>query len=264
VKQAIPTRTPVEVTLAVWKALFMREAVKRLSAGRAAWLWLLIQPLVHVTWIMLLYSTIRKRSVPGADAALFIGVGVLAFLMFRKPVNSSLGAIKANAALFSYRQVHPVDTVLVRCMLEGILQAVCSFILLTMAAGFGLDVFPHNLLAVLLSFSLLWLLGVGLGLTLSVGGHLIPEIDRIMGIIFMPLYLLSGVMYPLSMIPPGLREILMLNPIVHGIEYMRSAFFPGYTLVAGVDITYLTAWVITLLFLGLALHVRFERRLAFK
>jgi len=34
----------LRVTFSVWKAMFLREAVARLSAGRAAWLWLLLEP----------------------------------------------------------------------------------------------------------------------------------------------------------------------------------------------------------------------------
>jgi capsular polysaccharide transport system permease protein len=260
--QAIPHRTSLEVTLSVWKALFLREAVTRLSAGRAAWAWLLLQPLVHVGLIMLFYSTIRKKTIPGADAGIFIAIGVLGFFMFRKAADRSSGAISANKALFAYRQVHPVDAVLVRCMLEGALQAFVACILLVVAVAVGLDALPHNPLAALFAFFLLWLLGTGLGLILSAGGAMIPEIDRIAKIISMPMYLMSGVLYSIHILPPMLRDILLINPIVHGLEYMRAAFFKGYYLLPSIDIFYLAEWALLTLFLGLALHVRFARRLA--
>jgi capsular polysaccharide transport system permease protein len=37
-------RSPASITWAVWKALFLREAVARLFAGRAAWAWILVEP----------------------------------------------------------------------------------------------------------------------------------------------------------------------------------------------------------------------------
>jgi hypothetical protein len=37
-------RSPASITWAVWKALFLREAVARLFAGRAAWRWILVEP----------------------------------------------------------------------------------------------------------------------------------------------------------------------------------------------------------------------------
>jgi hypothetical protein len=39
-----PVRSPASITWAVWKALFLREAVARLFAGRAAWAWILVEP----------------------------------------------------------------------------------------------------------------------------------------------------------------------------------------------------------------------------
>jgi capsular polysaccharide transport system permease protein len=250
------------VTLSVWKALFLREAITRLSTGRVAWLWLILKPLLHVSFLMFLFVVIRKRVVPGADTGVFFAIGILSYFTFANAAIRSMGAIEANAALFSYRQVFPVDTVLVRCMLEGLIQVFVAFIVIIGAEFIGLDALPHNPLAALLAVSLLWLLGTGLGLILSAGSALIPEIAKIVGSMFFPLYFMSGAMYPLYMVPPILRDIMLLNPIMHGIEYVRSAFFSGYYLQPSVDISYLAGWAIVMLFLGLALHVRFARRLA--
>ena len=46
-------RTPPAVTLAGWKALFLREAVNRLARERGAWFWLLVEPVIHVASLLL-------------------------------------------------------------------------------------------------------------------------------------------------------------------------------------------------------------------
>jgi capsular polysaccharide transport system permease protein len=145
-----------------------------------------------------------------------------------------------------------------------LVRASVGCILMVIISAAGMDAFPYRPLEVLLAGGLLWLMGTGLGLILSVLAVLVPEVSRVLSMISLPLYLLSGVLYPLAMVPPYLHSILLLNPIVHGLEYMRSAFFPAYYLSPLVDITYLGSWAVSLLFLGLALHVRFARRLAFK
>ncbi|MBK8386803.1 MAG: hypothetical protein IPL11_14710 [Candidatus Accumulibacter sp.] len=61
------------------------------------------------------------------------------------------------------------------------------------------------------------------------------------------------------MLPPALREGMLFNPIVHGLEALRAAFLPHYHLVDKVDLSYLAAFAFA--FLGLALHVRFAHRL---
>lgn len=254
-------RSALAVTLSAWKALFLREALTRLSAGRAAWLWLLLEPVAHLTILMVLFSTIRSRVMPGVEFALFLAIGVLGFDFFRSAALRSMAAISANAALFTYRQVKPVDAVLVRAFLEGVIKFFVGVVLLAGMALFGFDILPHDPLRVLVAFALLWGFGTGLGLMLSVGDTLIPEIGKVAKLVFTPLYFLSGVMYSPAMIPSALRQWLLLNPILHGVETLRGAFFFGYRLAAGVDLGYLAAFALGSLFLGLALHVRFATRI---
>lgn len=47
-------RSPASITWAVWKALFLREAVARLFAGRAAWMWILVEPVMHMGYLYVL------------------------------------------------------------------------------------------------------------------------------------------------------------------------------------------------------------------
>jgi capsular polysaccharide transport system permease protein len=170
-------------------------------------------------------------------------------------------AIDANAALFAYRQVFAVDTVLVRAALEALLLLISALVLLLGLGLLDYKVLPQDFLLVMVSFVGLWLAGLGLGLVLSVASELIPEVGKVAGMIFRPLYFLSGVMYPVSAIPPAYRDWFLLNPLVHGIECLRVGFFPQYHASAGVSLTYLLGFAMVTICLGLALHVRFATRL---
>ncbi|MFP4081078.1 MAG: ABC transporter permease, partial [Ectothiorhodospira sp.] len=57
------------------------------------------------------------------------------------------------------------------------------------------------------------------------------------------------------------QEYVLYNPILHGLEILRLAFFEGYKAVNGVSLAYLWYWVIGATTLGLALHLRFAQRL---
>jgi capsular polysaccharide transport system permease protein len=78
------------------------------------------------------------------------------------------------------------------------------------------------------------------------------------------MYFMSGVMFSPAMLPPVARELLLLNPVMHGLEEMRAAFFPGYHRAAGVDLGYLAAFAFLSFLFGLALHVRFALKLTTK
>ncbi len=255
------TRSSAIVTLSVWHALFLREAISRITSGRVAWLWLFLEPVLHLTVLMMIFSMIQRQVTQGIDFALFLAIGVLGYNLFRNSATRSMAAISANRALFAYRQVKAVDVVLVRAFLEGVVQLLVALLLLAGMALFGFKAIPDDPLGVFVAFALLWLAGTGLGLILSVGSTLVPEIGRLASLCFIPLYFISGVMFPPSMLPPALFELLLWNPILHGLELMRAAFIPGYHLLGGIEVGYLIAFAFASFFFGLAVHRRFASRL---
>ncbi|MBN9125742.1 MAG: ABC transporter [Nitrosospira sp. 56-18] len=254
-------RTPASITFSVWKALFLREAVNRLRTGRAAWLWLLLEPVIHIVSMMVIFTIIRMRVVGGIDVAVWLMVGMLGFFMFNRTATRSMNAITANRALFTYRQVKPVDTVLVRVSLEGFLMILIATILLCGAGLFGLGIIPVDPMAVLEAFFGLWLVGVGFGLMASVVTELVPEAGKIIEFLSKPVYFLSGAIFPIAVVPPPYREWLILNPVAHGLEAVRLGFAPHYHAIPELSVAYLYGFALASIFLGLALHYRFATKL---
>lgn len=255
-------RSSISITLSVWKALFLRESVHRLFSSRGAWAWLLLEPAVHVVFLMFMFSVVSLRVVGGIDTAVWIMLGLLAFFMFRRTGAQAMNAVASNQALFTYRQVKPVDTVLSRGALEGFLMLLVAILLCVGAGLVGLDVIPQNPLAVLEAFFGLWLFGLGFGLIASVAQELVPELGKSINLLMTPLYFLSGVMFPMHFVPPAFRDWLLLNPVAHGVEALRLGFAPHYQVVPELSIGYLYVSALIAIFLGLALHVRFSSRLA--
>lgn len=257
-------RPQFAVTIAVWKALFLREALYRLFGSRAAWAWLLLEPIVHIAILMAIFTVIRMRVVGGIDTPLWLLVGLLSFFMFKRTAMQSMNAVGANQALFAYRQVKPVDTVLTRASLEGFLMILITFIIATGAGLMELVVAPGDPLAVMEAFFGMWLMGMGFGLVTSVVTELLPEVGRIIGMLMMPLYLFSGVIIPISGIPSPYHEWLMLNPLAHGVDAARLGFAPYYNAAPEVSIGYLYGCAVGTIFLGLVLHARHEMSLVAK
>lgn len=257
-------RTTAAIALSVWKALFLREAVHRLFGSRAAWAWLLLEPVVHIVLMLLIMTAIRMRVVGGIDTGIWLMVGMSAFFMFKRVGGQTMNAVGSNQALFAYRQVKPVDTVLVRAGLEGFLMLLVILLLFTGAGFVGMEIVPTDPLAVLEALLGLWLVGLGFGLVTSVAVELIPEVGKILAMSMMPLYLISGVVLPIAQIPLPYREWLMYNPLSHGLEAARHSFAPYYQVAPETSITYLYIFALAAIFLGLTLHIRFALRLATK
>jgi capsular polysaccharide transport system permease protein len=257
-------RSPMAITLAVWKAIFLREALDRLFDMRAAWLWLVMEPLMHIGFYAFIFAVVRMRSVGGADIVIWIVVGLLGFFLFRRTSDQVTHAVDSNQPLFAYRQVKPFDAALMRAVLECFLMLMVSSIILAVTALLGHFAPPANILLIFAAFAGLWLFGLGYGLIASVAMRLIPEMKHILKILMLPLYIISGVIWPLHLIPQPYLDWLMINPIAHGVELIRSGFAENYHPVPGTDLGYLYEWGLVSLFLGLILYRRFDAQLIMK
>ena len=257
-------RNPIAVTFAVWRAIFLREALDRLFDMRFAWFWLLAEPVLHIAFITFVMTVIRVRTVGNADVVVWIIIGMLAFFLFRRTAVQVTHAVDSNRPLFTYRQVKPFDPAIARAVLEGFLMAIIALVILGTAALLGHQTFPVDALLVMQAVFGLWLFGIGYGLVASVLMALVPEMEHVLKIVMLPLYLISGVIWPLASIPLPYRDILMINPIAHGLELVRMGFFPYYHTVPGLSMPYLFAWGVVSIMLGLMLYRRFAIQLVMR
>ncbi|EAR21666.1 ABC transporter permease [Nitrococcus mobilis] len=253
------------VTWSVWHALFMREALARTMANRFAWFWMFAEPVAFVVIMIAVRELLgRVRFATGAEFIPWLIVGLTGFFLFREGVLRSIGAVDANQGLFAYRQVKPVDPVLVRNTLEGILKTLVLVILIVGASLLGHDILPADPLGAILAWASLWLLGMGGGLIVAVGATLVPEFGVVTKLTMLPMFLLSGAMIPLHALPHDIQQYLLYNPVLHAVECLRLSFFAGYRSLAGVNLMYVWCWALPMIALGLALHIRFAMRLKAK
>lgn len=258
------TRSPLSVTLGVWHGIFLREALDRLFDMRFAWFWLLAEPVLHIGFMVFIFSVIRMRTVGNTDVVVWIIVGMLAFFLFRRTATQVTYAVDSNRPLFAYRQVKPFDPAIARATLEALLMALIAGILLVVIVFLGKQAFPDDALLVLQAAAGLWLFGLGYGLIASVLMELVPEAEHVLKILMIPLYLISGAIMPMASIPMPYRDILMFNPIVHGLELVRLGYFPSYHTAPGLSMAYLYAWALVSIFLGLLLYRRFALHLVMR
>ena len=255
-----PVRSSLAVATASVKALVLREAVARMFGRRAALAWLLLEPALHIGALVFVFSVLRVRHVAGMDTGWWIASGMLAYFLFQRTAWRSTQAIDANRALFTYRQVHPVDTVAARCILEGLFAVMVTGVTLAALALAGLRIGledPARMIGALLA---LWLLAVGWALCMSVAVSLVPEIGPALSLAGTGMMLLSGVMFPISQLPRPAREWLFLNPVAHGIEGVRASVSSFYHHAPELDGGYPVVFALVLVCAGLAVQVRFKQR----
>jgi len=243
----------------------MREAISRTMADRMGWFWMIFEPVALIGIMVFIRSFIRGgRLIVNAEFIPWMIMGLLGFFLVRDGMLQGMGAINGNQALFAYRQVRPVDPVLVRNFLEGMLRTFIFLLFIVGGLMLGLDMYPDNAVRAMGAWLSLWSLGLGLGLVTSVVATMVPEVGRIIRMLSLPLLILSGVIIPLNQLPHWLLEYLMLNPIPHGLETLRLGFFEKYQVVNGTSMLYFWLFTLSTIALGLLLHLRFAERLKAK
>lgn len=253
--------SPFANTLTVWNGLFLRECLDRFFGSRGAWGWLIFEPGLHIIIMGLLFSIFRTSSKGNTDTVLWLAVGMIAFFLFRRTAIQALHSVDCNKAFFAFRQVRPFDAALVRSSVEAFSMFFVAICLMSILAFFKGNVLPEDPLLLLGALCGLWLFGVGYGLITSVIQRLVPESSHILSLIMMPLYFGSFVIIPIEIVPPRYWHYILLNPIFHGIEISRDAFFSHYPVQPGTNLTYLYLWALALWVIGMGLYKIFDARL---
>lgn len=121
-------------------------------SSRFAWGWVVLEPVVNILWLVLIFTVIRVRHIGGIETPLWIAIGMLVFMTFKRTVSQVQNAVDANSALFAYRQVRPSDVALVRAVLEGVTMLVISTAVFAVGGIFGWMALPAAPLLVLEAF----------------------------------------------------------------------------------------------------------------
>lgn len=213
----------------VVQALMLREVKTRFGKERLGYLWAVIEPSLYVLVFVALLSY-RQRPIPGGmNIVLFMITGITPFMLFQGTVTRSLNAVYSNQQLLYFPQVKIIDFFVSRVLLEFITWIVVFALLIFVTSAFGVEVQIHDPLGVVACIALAAFLGFSFGLTLGVLVPLWPTLERLVPYVFIkPLFFTSGLFFTADMVPPDLRELLLLNALLHLSELLRTAFFAGF------------------------------------
>lgn len=247
-------RSPSRVQRAVIVALVIRELRARVQGRWIGLLWMLFEPLAHVLVILALFGFRHHVASATVEFPVFLVTGLLPFFVFRNLARRLPNAVSSNRALYAYRQVKPIDAMIARAVVEIGLYGAVYLVALLLLGWLGYHWLPVEPLELLVVSVVLLALGAGLGLLFSLLAHNRPKVESMIGVTFMPLYILSGVIFPLHSLPPGIREWLLWNPVLHLIDLSRHHFIPNAHPLPGVNLAYPAGFAVIVAALALSLY----------
>lgn len=253
-------RSSWQIQIATIRALFFRELLTRFGSDqlRLGYIWAVLAPGLQVLMMVIIFTVIRLRVSPYMDYALFLVAGIVPWMLFAGAATRALGAVEANKGLFNYRPVLPIDAVIARTLLEGILYFIVFIVFILGLWWFGYSISISHIPLLFISWLLLMLFSFGFALIMMVVGHWSAEVAKFVGVLIRIMYFASGILYSLHVLPDKYLAYVLWNPVPHVIEYMRYALAPTYP-IDHVSYTYFLKSTVVVLFLGLLLYRGTER-----
>lgn len=242
----------LSIQLRVIRALLMREVITRFGRHNVGVLWLVGEPMLFTLGVAALWSAAGMSHGSGLPIIAFAITGYSSVLMWRNSVSRTNSAIHQNFSLLYHRNVQVIDVFLTRILLE-LAGATGSFIVL--ATFFTLGGWirpPEDLLAVMQGWLMLAWFGAALSLTVGAATAYSELIERLWHPTSYLLFPLSGAAFMVEWLPPNAREVVLLLPMVHGVELLREGYF-GSRVHTHYDLGYMAMCCLVLTLMGLFL-----------
>lgn len=260
------TRPPLLTSLAIQTriihALLMREVITRFGRKNLGVLWLMGEPMLFTVGVATMWTISGLHSGSEIPIIAFAVTGYSSVLMWRNAASHATGAVNHNKSLLFHRNVQVIDVLLTRAILE-LGGATASFIALSLFFIFlGLMPPPTDLLQVAFGWIMLAWFGAALGVLIGAGTAFSEIVERIWHPAAYLMFPISGAAFMVDWLPPGFRSVVLLLPMVHGVEILREGWFGG-VVPAHYDVGYMAGCCLVLSLCALYLQREARRRLEF-
>jgi len=112
-----------------------------------------------------------------------------------------------------------------------------STILILLAPIVGVSISPVIFLELLLLAFLISFAISSLGVMIAARMQSMQGFQMIMNFLVMPLYFLSGAMFPLASAPAWMKSLMTVDPLTHGVDALRNVLYSGTSIqVEGVTV----------------------------
>jgi capsular polysaccharide transport system permease protein len=244
----------------VVNALFLREIQTRFGTQKLGYLWAMVDPLAQIVVFSVIKMAVADGVNLGYDVPVFLATSFLAYNFFKAVVNGSMGAFDANSALFSYKQVKPFDTTVSRFLVEFLILTMATLLLIVIGLYIGFDIVVDEFNMVIFAVMWLGLLAFSWGLFFAVMASFFANFKKVVSLLMLPLFFLSGLFYTVESLPVLIQEYIVYNPIIHFIELIHGSFFKVLD-TRFVNYEYMMLWTFIPLFLGLWFYTKSEEKI---
>jgi capsular polysaccharide transport system permease protein len=243
-----------QTQLRVLHALMLRGIRSRYFGNGFGFLFgSVLWPLGHMVLLLVLYA-VTGRVVPVGDSApLFFATGLVPYMAFSYISRWTMLGMLLDRALLSYPVVKILDLLFARVLVETLAAFLTTVSLILVLVVMHADPMPRDFVQAAYAFGAALFFGAGMGILNGIIAMAFRAWFTGYTVILIGTYMSSGIMFVPDALPETPRYLLSFSPVVQAVEWMRSAYYPGYGETV-LDKPYLLAWGVVTIFGGLLLE----------
>ncbi len=256
----IETKIPwIQTIVSLWRvilALMLRD-IRTRWGSTPAYVITFLFPLVHIFALVAIWVAVGRLAPYGESNVLWFSVSMVPFLIFSYVSRFLIIHVLHNKVVLSFPIFKITDIIISGLILEVFNITVFITIVCSVLWFLGVDFYPFDIKQACLAFAASILLGLGAGVFNSLIGLIIPMWVTGYFLLIILVWLTSGVLFLPSAMPEQILSLLYYQPVMHLVEWMREAYYPGYNS-AILDKQFVIGFSLVLIAGGLAIE-RFAR-----
>ena len=234
-------------------ALTRRDIQNRYAGSLVGVVWALINPLALLALYALVFEAIFRVKVPdlqlGQPYVLFVALALWPWMAFQEGMMRGTSAIQQNAALVKKvafdHEILVYSAVLASFAVHGL-----GFGIVLLVLGvFGFNIHWAGLGASLMWLLVLWLMAMSLALVLSSLQVFVRDVEQLLAQFVSVLFYTTPILFPMSIVPNWLANVMQLNPLVHALDPVRAHLLTSLPFDA---LAWITGVLMTLMGLAMA------------
>lgn len=187
--------------------------------------WMLLNPLLQTIVLTIAFGTMFKSSLP--NYAVYLLSGLLAWNFITQTTQYAMSTMAYGGGLLK-RIYIPRATYIIAAVGNGLINLLVSIGALVVIVFFLKHAITPAWLFLPFSILILTIFSLGLALLLSTLSVFFTDTVDIYQVLVQALFFLTPIMYPASILPAELHQILALNPFVALIEVFRIPIYANH------------------------------------
>lgn len=205
--------------------LTRRDILTRYKRSVLGIAWTMLNPLGMMLVLAFAFSQIFRFDT-GGNYATYVLSGLIAWNFFSQTTTACMNSLVWGGGLFQ-RIYIPRSTFAISSMFTGVVNWLFSMVPLLIIILATEQSLPWTVVTFPISMILLFAFSLGVGLLLSAIGIYFPDVVEMYQIILSAWMYLTPIIYPETIIPPGMLWVFRINPMYYLVKLFRLSVYDG-------------------------------------